>query len=209
MANFLQPSGPLEPIFFIVFVALEGAGELKLPWDFHIAFVQIITCAICVADIADGCGKWPRGSLNKLLLDGFDEHLVIVTVFVGGHKRLQSSFHVVLEKVPGVSLFEAWHAEDVLRFLSVDEELESEGGEETFGIFMQVHGLREANNVVVGGLRIEASVSSIVCHGNPRGFCNQALSVGSLEAIPCNLIRVLAEGASWLVCEDLIQLGPE
>lgn len=125
------------------------------------------------------------------MLGCIDGKLVIFAIFVSRLEVFYSVPHCVLEKVPGVGLFEAWHAENVPRKPSVDEELQCEGGEKTFGVFSQVRGLREANQAVRGDLicRIVASViMGIVSGGNPRDFCDKALSMNRLEAILWHLI---------------------
>ena len=58
-ANFLQPLGPLKPISFRIFVALEGAIELKLPWDSYFLLLQFVSIAVVYARSANGCNVGP------------------------------------------------------------------------------------------------------------------------------------------------------
>lgn len=44
--------------------------------------------------------------------------------------------------------------------------------------------------------------------GHPGYLCGKALCMGRLEAVPLHLIGILAEGAIWLVFEDLIEFFP-
>lgn len=209
-ANFLQPLGPLHTISLnIIILSLELAGKLELIRDFHFIIRNDITSSFDPADVSDSCTERPNSCFGELCLNGIDQHLVVLAIFISRFEVIHSAFHIAREEVPGLSLLETRHGEDVLRLLFIDEELQGEGREKTCRFFSQVHGLREANDIVYRFCRVEASVAQIIRDGLPRDFGDETLSVDKLQAVLLHFIGVFLEGTFGRVGEDLVEFGPE
>ena len=72
---------------------------------------------------------------------------------------------------------------------------------------MQVRRLREANNVVVGLLRVKPTIVTV--DRDPGDLGNEALLMCRLDSLFLHLVGVLAEGAVRLISEDMVKLTPE
>ena len=100
----------------------KRAGEVELVGDFYIGNGR--AAAVSFANVTDSRGEYPRRRLVQFRLDRVDEDLIILTVLISGHEGVQAVLHVVFKEVPRIGLLEARHGKDVLRLLSVYEELE-------------------------------------------------------------------------------------
>jgi len=122
--NFSKSLGPHKPVCLRIVKVFVGAGKLELVRDLYVRSRQIVTSRISITDVTDGSGEGPFCTFVKLVLYGVDQELVILAIVIGCYERIKARLHIAIKEVPRVGLMEARHAEDVLRFFTIDEELQ-------------------------------------------------------------------------------------